>query len=78
MKEFYTVLDCPSFLFKAFLLEGLFLQYWPTESPIGQACQPIWEFPKIRGTSYGGPYDEDPTIWGAVLWSPIFGNPHLP
>ena len=22
----------------------------------------IWEFPKIRGTFFGGPYDKDPTI----------------
>ena len=22
----------------------------------------IWEFPKIRGTLFGGPYDKDPTI----------------
>ena len=21
-----------------------------------------WEFPKIRGTIFGGPYNEDPTI----------------
>ena len=23
---------------------------------------PIWEFPKIRGTLFGGPYNKDPTI----------------
>ena len=22
----------------------------------------IWEFPKIRGTAFGGPYNKDPTI----------------
>ena len=22
----------------------------------------IWEFPKIRGTLFGGPYNKDPTI----------------
>ena len=21
----------------------------------------MWEFPKIRGTSFGGPYNKDPT-----------------
>ena len=23
---------------------------------------PIWEFPKVRGTLFGGPYNKDPTI----------------
>ena len=23
---------------------------------------PIWEFPKIRGTLFWGPYNKDPTI----------------
>ena len=32
-----------------------------------------WEFPKIRGTLFGGPYNKDPTISG----SPIFGNSQL-
>ena len=36
----------------------------------------IWEFPKIRGTLSGGPYNKDPTIYkGTILGSPIFGNP---
>ena len=35
----------------------------------------IREFPKIRGTLFGGPYNnKDPTIWGTILGSPIFGN----
>ena len=35
----------------------------------------IWEFPKIRGTLFGGPCnDKDPTIQGARLGSPKFGN----
>ena len=25
-------------------------------------CFFFWEFPKIRGTSFGGPYNKDPTI----------------
>ena len=32
----------------------------------------MWEFPKIRGTLFWGPYNKDPTILG----SPIFGNSH--
>ena len=35
---------------------------------------PIWEFPKIRGTLFRGPYNKDPTIYDAILGSPIFGN----
>ena len=34
-----------------------------------------WEFPKIRVTLFGGPYNN--TIWGTILGSPIFGNAHL-
>ena len=37
----------------------------------------IWEFPKIRGALFWGPYDKDPTIKGTILGSPIFGNPHI-
>ena len=33
------------------------------------------EFPKIRGTLFWGPYNEDPTMYGTILGSPIFGNP---
>ena len=29
------------------------------------------------GTLFWGPYNEDPTIWGTILGSPIFGNPHM-
>ena len=36
----------------------------------------MWEFPKIMGTLFGGPYNKDPTIWGTILGSPILGNPH--
>ena len=31
-----------------------------------------WEFPKIRGTLFSGPFTKDPTISGT-----IFGHPHL-
>ena len=27
-----------------------------------KARNPKWEFPKIRGTLFGGPYNKDPTI----------------
>ena len=31
------------------------------------------EFPKIRGTLFGGPYyNKNPTLWGTTLGSPIF------
>ena len=29
------------------------------------------------GTLFGGPNNKDPTIWGTILGSPIFGNSHL-
>ena len=38
----------------------------------------IWDFPKIRGTLFWGPYSKDPTIQGTIPGSPIFGSPHLP
>ena len=37
----------------------------------------IWEFPKIRGALFWGPWHQDPTILGTFLGSPIFGNSHL-
>ena len=37
----------------------------------------MWEFPKIRATLFWGPYNKDPTIWGIILESPIFGNSHM-
>ena len=33
-----------------------------------------WEFPKIRGTLFWGPYNKDPTTYGTI---PIFGNSHM-
>ena len=37
------------------------------------------KLPKIRGTSFWGPYNfnKDPTIYGTILGSPIFGNSHV-
>ena len=32
-----------------------------------------WEFPRIRGTLIGGPYNKDPTIWGTIL-GPLFSE----
>ena len=32
---------------------------------------------EIRGTVFWGPHDRDPTILGAILGSPIFGNSHM-
>ena len=29
----------------------------------------IWEFPKIRGTLFWGPYNKDPIFWGTILGS---------
>ena len=37
---------------------------------------PIREFPNIRGTLFGGPYNKDATIMGTILGSPILKNPH--
>ena len=33
------------------------------------------EFPKIRGTLFGGPYNKDPIIWSTILGSPILETP---
>ena len=33
---------------------------------------------KNRGTLFWGSYNKDPTISGAILGSPIFGNPYTP
>ena len=30
-----------------------------------------------RRSLFGGPYITDPTIWGTILGSPIFGNSHI-
>ena len=46
----------------------------PPQAPV---CTDIWEFPKIRGTVFWGPYNKDPTIWGTILRSPIIGNSHI-
>ena len=35
---------------------------------------PIWEFPKIRGTIFGGPYNKDYNILGSVFGSPYLGK----
>ena len=58
-----------------FLQEALITSTQP--SPMAN-----WEFPKIRGTLFGGtlfggPYNKDPTIQGTILGSPIIGNSQL-
>ena len=37
----------------------------------------IWEFPKIRGTSFWGPYIRILLFRFAKLGSPIFGHSHM-
>ena len=32
----------------------------------------------MRGSLFWGPYNGDPTIWGTILGSPLFGNSHMP
>ena len=46
---------------------------------LSRAALPLamWEFPKIGGTLFWRPYNKDPTIWGTILGSPIFGNSHV-
>ena len=34
-------------------------------------------FQKLGVPYLGGPYNKDPTIWGTILGSPIFGNSHI-
>ena len=34
----------------------------------------IWEFPKIRGTMLGSPYNKDYSILGSIMGSPYFGK----
>ena len=52
---------------------GLGSALWPF---LRDSRSKIWEFPKIWGTLFWGPYNRDPTIWGTILGFPIFGNSH--
>ena len=36
-----------------------------------------WQFQKLRGTLFWGPYNKEPTFIGTKLGSLIFGNSHL-
>ena len=36
-----------------------------------------WEFPKIWGALFWGPYNKDPTILGSILGSLIFGTSQI-
>ena len=49
---------------------------WALELPPVSECI-IWEFPKIGGTLFWGPYNKDLTIKDTILGSPIFGNSHM-
>ena len=40
---------------------------------LGLGC--IWNFPKIKGTFWGGPYNKGYSILGSILGSPYFGKP---
>ena len=56
---------------------------WPSDPEKGcfqtdGCCKAKREFPKTRGTLFEGPYNEDATIWGTILGSPIFGNSQMP
>ena len=33
-----------------------------------------WEFPRIRGTLFWGPYKKHPTIWGTTYSGPLFSE----
>ena len=35
---------------------------------------PIWGFPKVRGTFFGGPHNKDYSILGSILGSPLLGK----
>ena len=34
----------------------------------------MWDFPKLRGTLFWGPYNKDPAIKGIILGSPMSMN----
>ena len=38
---------------------------------------PTWEFPKIGGTLFWGPYNKDPTNSGTLLGSQFFGSSQI-
>ena len=49
-----------------------------TAATVSRAVISTWEFSKIRGTLFWGPYNKDPTNQGTtILGTPIFGNSHL-
>ena len=56
------------------LLPPAFARLEPCSLPF---LKPKWEFPKIGGTLFWGPYNKDPTIHGPKLGSPIFGNSQI-
>ena len=47
----------------------------PSTSPKDRAnVERTWGFPKIRGTLFRGPYNQDYSIFGSILGSPFFLN----
>ena len=44
---------------------------------VGKRDVVIWEFPKIRGTLYWGPYRKGSYYLGYYIRVPIFGNSHI-
>ena len=45
----------------------------------GWACREVrnGSFRKLGGTLFGGSYNKDPTIYGTIFGSPIFGNSQI-
>ena len=54
------------------------LQAGPCRRDFGAISGPyatyIWEFPKIRGTLFWGPFSQDPTILGYYIRVPYFSE----
>ena len=41
---------------------------------VAASSHSVWGFPRIRGTLFGGPNNEDYSILGSILGSPYFGK----
>ena len=44
---------------------------------LGFSYHDIWGLSKLGSLFWGGTYNKDPSILGAILGSPIFGNSHM-
>ena len=49
---------------------------WEPKQDPNSENYPFGDEGSVQGLNWG-PDNEDPTIWGTVLGSPIFGNPHI-